>query len=83
MITTQALRAVISRSGQSARSVSVSMGRAANYCTSAIGQAERMGAAINTDTVAAIGAACGHTLALVPCDDLPPSSITIEPRPTE
>ena len=81
MITTDALRHIIGASGLSMRRVSSAMDRSANYCGSVINQAERMDAAITTDTAALIAGACGYRLALVPADSaMPAGSIVVDPR---
>ena len=78
MRTTEAVRAVVKASGESARAVSRRMGRTDTYVSSVIGQAEWMDADLTASTVAGVAAACGHSLALVPDADVPGSAIVID-----
>lgn len=70
-----AVRAVTDRSSKSMRAVSVDMGRSPGFISSMLTQGSTPGA----DTLAAIGAACGYSLALVPSGRVPEGSIVIDP----
>ena len=78
MHTTEAIRAMIRRSGKSARAISISMKRSETFVSSSLNQAERMNADMNASTVAGIAAACGYALALVPVDQVPEGAVVID-----
>ena len=80
MVTTEAVRAVVSASGMSARAVSRSMGKTDTYISSLLSQAERMGADMTASTVAGIGEACGYMLALVPSESVSGGMLVIDPQ---
>jgi len=75
MQTTDAMRAVVARAGLSSRAASVACGRSPSWLSVALARPRTCEAA----TVALLGRACGHTLALVPTEELPPSAIVIDP----
>ena len=70
-----AVRNAVHNSGKSMRAVSSDMGRSAGFVSSMLTQ----GSIPGVDTMAAIGSACGYSLALVPPADLPPSAIVVDP----
>ena len=78
MDTTSAVRAMVQRSGMSARAVSQAAGRTPDY----LGSILYRGSSPSLATAADLAAPCGYAVALVPVADLPPSALVIDPRPT-
>lgn len=77
--TLEAIAALIERDGSSRRAVSERMGRSPSFITATESQARRKAGDAHAGTLAALAKACGHELAIVPRDDLPPSALVIDP----
>lgn len=75
MDTGDALRAMVGRSGLSLRAASVASGRTPEWLSATLAR----GSAPTMPVAADLARACGHTLALIPSDDVPPSAIVIDP----
>lgn len=79
MNTLNAITETIERDGSSMRAISERMGKSSNYLASTIEQAKRKTGDAHAGTLAALAKACGHELAIVPREDLPPSALVIDP----
>ena len=74
MDSSDALRAMVSRSGQSMRSVSVAAGRSPEFISGTVSR----GSSPTLATAADLAAPCGYSLAFVPVDDVPPTALVID-----
>ena len=69
-----AIRAMVSYSGQSLRAASVAAGRTPTFLTGTLAR----GSSPTLDTAADFADACGYSLAFVPVDDVPPTALVID-----
>lgn len=75
MDSASAVRAMVQRSGMSARAVSQAAGRSPDY----LGSILYRGSSPSLSTAAELAAPCGYSLAFVPTASLPADALPIDP----
>lgn len=74
MTPNDALRAIVSASGASLRTVSERIGKSPNHLSSALQNKDKQ-----AGLLASVANACGYALALVPLGSVPDGAIVIDP----
>lgn len=77
MNSSDALRAMVDRSGLSMRAASVASGRSPEFISGTVSR----GSSPTLATAAELAAACGYALAFVPTGDVPHGALVIDPTP--
>lgn len=75
----EAVKGAAKAGGVTYSAIGDAMGKRPNYVSVAINK----GLTPQADTLAAMLAPCGYSLAAVPTDELPPSALVIDPPPKD